>query len=79
MDVDSIDRFRPIAMCNFKFNFFSKTLVDSLAFIMALIVSKEKKGFIRGRNVIDFVCLESETFNTYARQEVLWWQLASKT
>lgn len=56
---DSLDRFMPIALSNFKFKLISKTIVVRLAKIMSFHVSKDKKGFIQGRIIKDCICLAS--------------------
>jgi hypothetical protein len=59
----SIDKFRPIALANFKFKIISKVLADMLAQIMPAIVSKEQSGFNQGRNIKDCICIASEAIN----------------
>ncbi|PNX82112.1 ribonuclease H, partial [Trifolium pratense] len=60
---DSIDKYRPIAIANFKFKIISKVLADRLAQILPSIVSKEQRGFIQGRNIKDCICIASEAIN----------------
>jgi len=62
-NADTISQIRPIAMANFKFNIISKILADRLALILPDIVSKEERGFIKGRQIKDFICLTSEAIN----------------
>ncbi|GAU46447.1 hypothetical protein TSUD_402140 [Trifolium subterraneum] len=45
-DADTIDKYRPIAMTNFKFKIISKIIADRLARFMPNIVSKQQRGFI---------------------------------
>ncbi|XP_058728727.1 uncharacterized protein LOC131600410 [Vicia villosa] len=59
----SLDKFRPIAMANFKFKIISKILVDRLASIMPILISNEQKGFVKGRSIHDGIRLASEAFN----------------
>lgn len=54
-----IDKFRSIAMCNFKFKIITKILDDKLASFMPILISKEKKGFIRLIKIKDCICLAS--------------------
>lgn len=63
-NADTIDQYRPIALANFKFKIISKVLADRLASILPNIVSKEQRGFIRGRNIKDCISLTSEAINT---------------
>jgi exonuclease III len=62
-NADSIEQYRPIAMANFKFKVISKILADRLALIMPSLISMEQRGFIKGRNIIDCICLASEAAN----------------
>ncbi|MCH97378.1 RNA-directed DNA polymerase (Reverse transcriptase), partial [Trifolium medium] len=62
-DADTMGQFRPIAMANFKFKIISKILADRLAVILPDIISKEQRGFIKGRQIKDCVCLTSEAIN----------------
>lgn len=54
-NADSLDQFRPIALANFKFKIITKVLADRLANILPTIISKEQRGFIRGRNIKDCI------------------------
>ncbi|GAU23976.1 hypothetical protein TSUD_327770 [Trifolium subterraneum] len=62
-EADTIGQFRPIAMTNFKFKIISKILADRLALILPNIISKEQRGFIKGRQIKDCICLTSEAIN----------------
>ena len=62
-NADTMDQFRPIVMANFKFKIISKIIADRLAQIMPIIISKEQRGFIQGRNIKDCLCLASEAIN----------------
>lgn len=62
-DADSIDKYRPIALANFKFKILSKILADRLASILPNIISKEQRGFIKGRNIKDCIAITSEAIN----------------
>jgi len=52
-----------LAKYHIKFKIISKILADKLAPLMPIIISKEQRGFIQGRNVKDCVCLASEAVN----------------
>jgi len=62
-NVDSVNQYRPIALANFKFKIITKIIADRLAAIMPHIISKEQRGFIRGRNIKDCICTTSEAVN----------------
>lgn len=59
----SIDQYRPIAMANFKFKIITKIIADRLSQLMPVLISKEQKGFIHGRNIRDCLCTASEAAN----------------
>jgi len=62
-NADTIDQFRPISLENFKFKIITKVLADRLANVLPNIISKEQRGFIRGRNIKDSIALISEAIN----------------
>lgn len=62
-NADTVEQFRPIALANFKFKVISKVLADRLAVLMPHIISKEQRGFIKGRNIKDCIFLASEAVN----------------
>ncbi|MCH90331.1 RNA-directed DNA polymerase (Reverse transcriptase), partial [Trifolium medium] len=62
-NADSLNHYRPIAMANFKFKILSKILADRLALVLPDIISKEQRGFIKGRQIRDCICLTSEAIN----------------
>jgi len=62
-DYDFIEQYIPIALANFKFKIISKILADRLSIILTNIMSKQQKGFIRGKNIRDCIALTSEAFN----------------
>jgi len=62
-DDDSIDKYRPIALANFKFKILSNILADRLAPILPNIISKEQRGFVQGRNIKDCIAITSEAIN----------------
>jgi len=63
-----IEQYRPIALANFKFKILSKVLADRLAVILPSIISKEQRGFIKGRNIKDCIALASEAINVLDRK-----------
>ncbi|XP_050920216.1 uncharacterized protein LOC127137838 [Lathyrus oleraceus] len=60
---DVIDQFRPKALANFKLKIISKVLIDILASIMPSIISKEKKDFVKGKSIRDYIGLACEPIN----------------
>jgi len=62
-NADSISQYRPIALANFKFKILSKILAGRLAQVLPKIISKEQRGFIKGRQIKNCICLTSEAIN----------------
>ncbi|XP_058746815.1 uncharacterized protein LOC131619766 [Vicia villosa] len=60
---NSINHYRPIALANFKSKIISKIIADRLAAILPSLISPQQKGFIKGRNIRDGICLTSEAIN----------------
>ncbi|XP_058751102.1 uncharacterized protein LOC131624142 [Vicia villosa] len=60
---NSINNYRPIALANCKFKIITKIMADRLATILPSLISKEKNGFVMGRNIKDSICLTSEAIN----------------
>lgn len=59
-DAVTMDKFRPIALANFKLNIIYKIIDDKLSIFMPSPVSKDHKGFIKGRCIMDFIYITSE-------------------
>lgn len=60
---DTLPRFRPIVMANFKFKIISKVLVDKLVLILPGIISEEQRGFIHKGQIKDYSFITSEAIN----------------
>lgn len=65
---DMIENYRPIALANFQFKIITKVLADRLSVIAPKIISKNQRGFIRGRHISDCICITSETINMLDRK-----------
>jgi len=62
-NADSISQYKLIAMTNFKFKILSKILADRLAQVLPHIISKEQRGFIKGKQIKECICLTSKAIN----------------
>jgi len=67
-NADRIEHYRPIALANFKFKIVSKVIADRLAVILPSIISKEQRGFVKGRNIKDYIALASEAINVHDKR-----------
>lgn len=61
--VDRIEHFMPIALTNFQFKIITKVIVDRLSSIAPKIISEQQRGFIKGRQIKDCICIASEAIN----------------
>jgi len=61
--------FRPIALANFQFKTVTKILADRLSIITMRIISPEQRGFIRDRNISDFIIIASEAINMIDKRQ----------
>lgn len=59
---DKIDNFRPIALANFQFKIITKVIAERFAITAPKIISENRRGFVRERNVSDCICVASEGF-----------------
>ena len=72
-----IDQYRPLALSNFKFKIILKVLAYSLSQFLPNLISKEQRGFIKGRNLKDCIALTSEAINVLDKKS-FGWNLAMK-
>jgi len=68
---DTISQFRPIDMANFKFKIISKILADRLAHVLPDIISRKQRGFIKGKQIKECICLTSEAIINLFRNKCL--------
>ena len=61
--------YRPIALANFQFKIVTKILADRLAIITMRIISIQKRGFVRERNISNCVILAYEVINLIDRRQ----------
>lgn len=62
-NVDSIEMFIHVSLNNLKFKIISTVLADRMSSVMPIIISKEKKRFLKGRCIKDYIGFTSETTN----------------
>lgn len=63
LKADITEQYRPIALSNFIFKVITKFFAERLRTIMSNIISTNQKGFIKGRKIVDCICLTSEVIN----------------
>lgn len=60
---EKIEDYRPIALANFQFKVITKVIADRLAKVAPKIISEQQRGFIKGRDIADCICITSEAIN----------------
>lgn len=65
---DRVESFRPIALANFQFKVITKILADRLGIIASKVVSEQQRGFLKGRQILECICVASESFNMLDRK-----------
>lgn len=60
---ERIDQYRPITLANFKFKIVTKVLADRLAMEAPKVISENQRGFVKGRQITDCICIASESIN----------------
>lgn len=66
---EEITQYRPTALENFWFKIITKVLADRLAVVAPKIISKNQRGFIRGRQISDCICSASEAINLLDKKD----------
>lgn len=62
-EADKIEDYKPISLANFQFKVITKVLADRLSIIAPKIVSPQQRGYIKGRQISECVCITSEAIN----------------
>ena len=52
---DTLDKFRPISLCNSFYKIIAKVLTSRLLRILPLIISPQQTGFVPGRQILDSI------------------------
>ena len=60
--------FRPISLCNFLYKIFTKFLTSRLALLLAVLVSEEQHGFVKGRGIGECISLAQLMVNDLDRK-----------
>jgi len=62
--VQSMDKFRPIAMCNVAYQLISKVATNHLQPLRDKILSKGQGRYVGGKQILDGIIIDHETIHT---------------
>lgn len=69
-EANTLDKFRPIALCNVIYKIISKVIANRLKPILPGIISEEQSGYVEGRQILDNILLAQEMIHTlHSRKE----------
>lgn len=54
---NTLEKYRPIALCNVIYKLISKVLANRLKPLLPLLISPEQTGYVEGRQIMDGIIL----------------------
>ena len=61
---ESMDKFRPIRLCNYFYKIISKVFTTRLLSFLHLIISPQQTGFVPRRQILDFIITVHEVIHS---------------
>eukprot|EP00253_Pinus_taeda_P028693 PITA_28693 len=69
-EAKTLDKFRPIALCNVIYKIISKVIASRLKTILPGIISEEQSGYVEGRQILENILLAQEMIHSlHSRKE----------
>eukprot|EP00253_Pinus_taeda_P025694 PITA_25694 len=67
---NTLEKFRPIALCNVIYKVISKVIANRLKPLLPLLISPEQSGYVEGRQILDGIILSHEIIHSlkYSKQ-----------
>lgn len=70
LGANELKKFRLISLCNYVYKIITKILTKRLQKYLALLISPEQDGFVKGRQITDSIIAMHETINSlHSRKE----------
>lgn len=60
----TLDKFRPIVLCNVLYKIISKVIVTHLKSLLPLLISPEQSGYVEGRQITNGIILTHEIIHS---------------
>ncbi len=64
LGADSLDKFRPISLCNSFYKIIAKVLTSRLLRVLPLIISPQQTNFVPGRQILDSIVSVHEVIHS---------------
>lgn len=65
----TLEKFRPIALCNVIYKIISKLIANHLKPLLPLLISPEKSGYVEGRQILEGIILTHETIHSLKKNK----------
>lgn len=66
---ESVNRCRPISLCNISYKIISKILINRLKIVLPKIISPLQDAFVQGRDIHDNILVAHELLSSFSRRK----------